>query len=332
MRKYLIAGVSVFALSASGAMAQTFDETGVIFQGGDNGAAYIDQASNNAPGADALIEQGINSDGDTAAIYQEDGGDIGAVILQNLGAGGGGNLAGIVQTEGSDTGGASVPEAIITQEGNNNSGGIRQRGNGLIADIDQVGDANQAVVKQGDVPPGFGTLNNDTAPSINFASIDDATSWTAPATGLNFNSSSVPAIGSSSTFVFGGQQFDATNSSGTVTQDGNSNQGAVLQDGDGQIGTINQIGNENEAFVYQTGLTNTSTVDQIGNGNFALTAQEGELNVADVNQSGNNDAALILQLGTAFNNDATINQGPDGIVSGGAIVQLGDNNSALINQ
>lgn len=318
MRKLFLAGVSVLALGVSGAQAQQFfEEQGLIIQDGTNGGAYIDQATNNVGEANAEIEQGQGSLGDNAAIFQQDGGGINATIEQNVTGAGGGNLAGIVQSEGDD-----LTTAAATQEGNDNTAGIRQRGTNLQGEINQTGDLNKAVVKQGDVPPGFGVLDNATAPGVNFASIDNGA--VTPPTGLNFP-------GSSSPIVFGGQVGAATNSIGTVNQTGDDNRAAVLQAGDGNTGTVDQIGNINDAFVFQSDDGNTANVIQTGELNFALAIQEGTDNEALITQDDVvGDAALVLQPGV--DNRAEINQSADGITSGGAVIQAGIGNNALINQ
>ena len=103
MRKLFLAGVSVFALGASGAMA----ESATTNQHGTGGGAYINQADDTTD-ATATITQGIdgtpgNSANDVASIHQSGEGDVDATVNQNTIGSGGSNLAGIVQSDGLDT-------------------------------------------------------------------------------------------------------------------------------------------------------------------------------------------------------------------------------------
>jgi hypothetical protein len=53
----------------------------------------------------------------------------------------------------------------------------------------------------------------------------------------------------------------------TITQNGNRNNGSIIQSGDIATATIEQTGNLNIGSIVQTGVTSTGTITQLGTGN-----------------------------------------------------------------
>lgn len=259
--------------------------------------------------------------------------------------------------------------ARITQLGSNGRATIDQSGNlgGVGADITQnSGDANMAVINQsrlGDpvTPSSVSASITQGGGDFNAASIDQHDSGNVSArigqdgsgnqSAITIEGSSKTAIGNTqagignvavmhqANVLNGGFSLDQAGNNNfgsfkvgsgfetvTATQNGNSN--VLYIDQTGAMPTSNvvdvtatQAGDFNTAYINQTGAVGNVETHQTGNGNALSVSQDGigsELNTAAITQASNGNLAAVTQVGGGFT--ATIVQ------------NVGDGNSAVINQ
>lgn len=360
MRKYLIAGVSVLALSATGAIA---DEATINNYGG-NGAAYIDQLDTTG-NATATITQGvdgvpanISSERDTAAIKQEGAGNLRATIEQNtdnnLIGFGERNVAGISQAEGA----GSSARATIEQAESQNRAGVLQASSNNDGTVQQTGFNGRALIIQDDSD--FNGLDGNSGASdfrLRANAPDNTDNLT---TGLGFDANLT-----NGRFVPGGLRADtsaegeASNSDATVRQGqgfagfAENARALVLQSGDNQSADVDQDGFDQKAYVSQEDANNTAIVlqeaafddnnqaivNQTGAGNLGDIYQQADLSFASIDQGGDNNDAFVEQLGERTsaiidqeggNNFADAYQ--TGIRDESTITQSGYNNDAVTYQ
>lgn len=286
--------------------------------------AYVDQV-----GADnsVNIDQTTGADGSVADVVQ---------IGNN-------NAAGILQDGLSGTSGLA-DYAVITQNGDLNTGAIRQSNDappntGHYADIQQGGD--------GVTGSGGTSLANQ-----NMASIDQ---------GYNGAGNPVTSHGLVANILQEGRTFtEANNNMGKIRQngdemlaridqDGSANQASIIQTGTGDSAgndnselneaSITQVGLSNDSATVQEGVENRSSVVQVGNFNVESTEQRGIGNTAVTQQRGDSNLSVTMQIGDD-NMASTVQAGSNnrsstsqmGISNMASVFQLGDLNYSAIEQ
>ena len=263
MSKLFIASVSVLALSAGAAFAQSLPlpnpgNVSNIFTNGTGNAASIDQAIGSGTSNTSTVYQGYNGNGNPANYSSVDVGQIG------------GNLSKITST--------------ITQNDSYQKAYVRQDasiGGTQVSNITQTNYGNSASVQQ--TTPNSGTIQhsnitqsgqNSSASVIQGGQADTST---VVQTGNNSNASAAGYryTGAAGT-VAGGvsvNQGGWTTNTSTVTQHSDYSGVAVTQNGGGGYNwsNVTQTGSGNFAGVIQTAASsnNTSVVSQVGNGNTA---------------------------------------------------------------
>lgn len=328
MKRFLVTGVSILALSAaSGAYGNDSDLT----QTGNDNSATISQIIGSESSSD--VTQSGNDN--VAEVTQEVvPAGISAFnvpandsIIDQIGD----NSRATVRQTSSDPGSAPGNAALISQ----NSSNVLQLNRGV---------ALNARIVQG--APGAGTVNN-------YAEINQGGNFTNMSA-LDDSGSGVTArsrqFGSENTSTINQQILDQNADPSTralVDQTGGSNISNVLQQGAQQFTDVDQTGDNNvsdvmqgnnnnghpaTAIVLQTGDDNESYIDQVAQNVTATVTQTGNQNASDIDQTGGSrfSDATVLQTGDL--NNSTIAQGTNGRRSTATVTQTGNTSDSVITQ
>ena len=256
MKKLLIASVSMLALSAGAAFAQTSSSD--LYQNGNSNAATVNQANDGSSSVYSFVHQGDGTYGNAA--YNS------SASVTQIGNSYATTNSGVIQND-------SYQSATVNQ--NNAAGGTQNSG------ITQSNYGNSANVTQVTVNAWDSQYSSVTQSgqygSVTVAQNGPADSSTVTQSGYGSN----PSWAGGSTayqYVAGGvnvSQSGSSSNQSSVTQSSDFSGAAVVQNGDWgtNLSSLTQSGGSgNIASVWQTasnGVTNTSTLAQIGNGNVA---------------------------------------------------------------
>lgn len=375
MKKLLI-GASALALTVSVAHAQSYgtppsgdtdslvptfgtSNTSEIDQQADDNVATVNQTQASQSAAD--IRQGrvglSDSGNNNARVTQRGDGQNTAFIDQvgtgrdNLGYLPTGNYNGPVLPNNQQEQFATIRQTNNNAGGDANQAAIIQGGTDVgglnnVAEIEQRGSGNEALIKQGSVGQGYSyateedgrmygqilqTGRNNTAETYQ-GEIDKSV------TTQNGNRNQAYVLQSPTTNPGGDDRLGRQS---FVSQDGDDNLATVFQEGNYGDSQIAQTGDNNDSDVKQYGVSDVSTIRQDGNRNEANVTQRGDRADSDIDQDGNRNLATVLQRGNDVlsvieqdgnNNEADVTQrnGSDGSTSD--IDQDGNRNYALVDQ
>ena len=357
MKKVLLMSVSVLALSAGAAFAQTTipSVAPIAKSPVDNvyGTAVGDQSyvqqigTGNQIGNDGnsgVTQQITNTGANYAEVYQGwNGGtntnsDNAKASVTQTPAGGAKNVSRTVQYGTNDAANTSN-EAYTTQNTN---------GTGATSSLEQNGANLKAFVNQtgAGVTSNLSQTGNGGSVNVNQTSTGASSTIVQAGTG---NGNTDPA----QLFNINVQQSGwASNTSG-VNQSGNNNLVSVSQSGSPSLtnnSTVLQTSDTSHATVIQDGTIsatgyNTSLVNQIaGAGNIANVTQHGAAgyeNYSDVEQQNGANASLTQQASNGSNwsdiqqngaSFATVSQTSTNAANNSTVIQKGDGNHAYVTQ
>lgn len=247
----------------TGATYADIQQGGDGTNGGSNAVAWNNWAS---------IDQGIGttgvnvvSYGNKAKIRQEIRNAVGQGVVAQR------NMAAIIQR-------GDQMLALIDQDGDDNDASILQTGNGGGAN-GSAGEFNEARITQ---VGGLNLARIDQDGQFQLASIDQVG---------NNNNASIDQDGSFADFGTA-----LTGNTAVIDQDGDFNTSAIMQTGNGNMASNQQTGNNNWSSIWQTGDDNAAAVTQAGDLNYSALTQDGNNNTASVDQNGS-DWSDIQQVG-----------------------------------
>lgn len=350
----LMVGISLLALGAGTAAAQTTTNTSEVSQTGTDNSTAVD---NNRPGSEqnrsTIIQNGRRNSASVLQIGDFNGSQIRQVGNENLvvhSSRGDANNAESIQTR-------DLNRSAIRQAGEGQNGSVTQDGNRNLSQIAQGVDAgsNSNFDTNGFFDPLNGTARAGNGNRATVSQVGDDFSSTirqrASASGVSAgdnrasvrqrgsgNSSNVlqESRGNSATVLqLEGGTTNATRNSTSITQQNtgatsannplSNNQANVAVTGQGNSSSVTQNGQNNVARVSQgLGQGSVTQIDQVGSGdaNRAAVGQYGSSNIVTIAQNSVAASASVWQQIGTGNSNVRIAQGTGSTGSGKLLEQL----------